>query len=175
MAAAADTGVAVEGIGDQRRPNAQERAAGTPRPRLPKRFHHLVTPHVQVLRAERAPLERTKLFSDFLGPTEFLEAYGQHFPKAVGSSRCSPRRRPQAREFCKMRWRLEWSLGIRTGLDQGWKLNRHGSYTIYVELTRPRALHFSVRRAHPQQLAINTDIIGDSTSDNGAVPSRYRQ
>jgi hypothetical protein len=35
LAAAGDTGGAVEVIGEQRRPNAQEIAAGTPRSRLP--------------------------------------------------------------------------------------------------------------------------------------------
>jgi hypothetical protein len=35
LAAAVDTGVAVEVIGEQKRLNAQERAAGTPRPSLP--------------------------------------------------------------------------------------------------------------------------------------------
>jgi hypothetical protein len=71
-----------------------------------------------------------QLFSDFLCPTKFLKAYGQHFPKTVACSRWSPRRGLQApRDFCKMRWRLEWSLGIRTDLEQGWKrlLDRHGS------------------------------------------------
>ena len=90
----------------------------------------VLSPELIPTRAARAPQERTKLFSDFRCPTEFLEAYGQHFPKTVASSRWSPRRRLRApRDFCKMRWRLEWSLGIRTDLEQGWKrlFNQHGS------------------------------------------------